>query len=126
MKVLNTSKTQPNREIASMTAAAIGFDTVQTGSGIGRHCQYSSSSARLENSTNVLRSIDVGTKRVHQLLKPGRAITLCWTANSPSSSVLTIRLSRNGPARPESCLLYTSDAADDPLSVVPGRRRIIK
>jgi hypothetical protein len=51
--------------------------TVQIGAGIGRHCQYSSRSTRLENSTNVLRSIEAGTRRVHQRLKPWRAITLC-------------------------------------------------
>ena len=33
------------------TATATGSRTVQTGSGIGRHCQYSSSSTRLARST---------------------------------------------------------------------------
>ncbi|COY04151.1 Uncharacterised protein [Mycobacterium tuberculosis] len=37
----------------------------------------------------MLRSIEGGTNRVHQRLKPCRAITLCWTANTPSSTKLT-------------------------------------
>src|SRR5712691_83543 len=91
MKVLTNSKPQPKKEIASRAVAMTGFSTVQIGSGIGRHCQYSSNNARLENSTNVLRSVEGGTNRVHQRLKPCRAITLCCTANNPSSMVLMSR-----------------------------------
>ena len=75
--MLTNSKPQPKKETASRAAAMTGFSIVQIGSGIGRHCQYSSNSARLENSTNVLRSMEGGTNRVHQRLKPWRAITLC-------------------------------------------------
>src|SRR5713226_9769329 len=102
MKVLTNSKPQPNKEVASRTVAMTGSCTVQTGSGIGRHCQYSNSNARLENSTNVLRSMEGGTNCVHQRLNPCRAITLCCTANSPSSMVLMSTLSISGPAMPES------------------------
>src|SRR6266851_5904590 len=116
MKVLTTSRPQPNKEIASRAVAMVGFLTIQIGSGIGRHCQYSSSSARLENSTNVLRSIEDGTNCVHQRLKPCRAITLCCTANRPSSMVLTSTLSINGPAVPESIDFGTTQLPTKPIA----------
>src|SRR6266702_137797 len=116
MKVLTNSKPQPKKEIASRAVAMTGFSTVQIGPGIGRHCQYSSSSARLENSTNVLRSVDGGTKRVHQRLKPCRAITLCCTANNPSSMVLRITLSIRGPAVPVSIDFGTTQLPTKPIA----------
>jgi len=93
-----------------------GFSTVQIGSGIGRHCQYSSNSARLENSTNVLRSVEGGTNRVHQRLKPCRAITLCCTANNTSSMVLMSMLSISGPAAPESIDFGTTRLLTKPIA----------
>ena len=57
--------------------------------GIVRHCQNSRASAKLERRTDVLRSIVLGTNRVHRRLNAGRAIMLCCTANRPSSSTLT-------------------------------------
>jgi hypothetical protein len=36
----------------------------------------------------VLRSQEVGTIVVHQRLNAGRAMTLSWTANRPSSTTL--------------------------------------
>src|SRR5882757_5061402 len=115
MKVLTTSKIQPNKEVASRAVATAGFCTVQIGAGSGRHCQYSSSSARLENSTNVLRSIEGGTKRVHQLLNPCRAITLCCTANRPSSMTLMSTLSISGPVVPESIDFGTTQLPTKPM-----------
>jgi hypothetical protein len=56
---------------------------------IGRHCQKSSNRARLDSSVYVLRSMTVGTMRVHQRLNAGRAITLCCSANNASSARLT-------------------------------------
>jgi hypothetical protein len=45
--------------------------------GNGRHCHMSRASAAVAASSNVVRSTDRGTNRVHQRLKPGRAMTLC-------------------------------------------------
>src|SRR5262245_65171519 len=67
---LKSATPQPSQKIAWRAFAAIGYSTVHSTSGIGRHCQYSRSRTRLESSTYVLRSTEVGTKRVHQRLKP--------------------------------------------------------
>ena len=64
-------------------------------------------SAAVANTTKVLRSTDFGTIRVHQRLKPWRAITLCWTAKTPSRTTLTIRASSSGPGVPESIVFGT-------------------
>jgi len=49
--VLATSTTQPSQKMPTSTAAADGLRTVQTGAGIGCHCQYRINSAKLANST---------------------------------------------------------------------------
>ena len=120
--MLTNSAPQPNREMASSVMAMPGFCTVQTGSGIGRHCQYSSNSARLENNTNVLRSVDGGTNRVQQRLKPCRAITLCCTANKPSSMVLMSALSISGPGIPESIDFGTTQLPTKPIAYTMAKR----
>ena len=51
VKVLATSRSHPNQNTPLIAATAIGACTVQTGSEIGRHCQYRSSSTRLAKST---------------------------------------------------------------------------
>jgi len=51
------------------------------------------------SSTSVLRSTAFGTKRVHQRLSAGRAITLCWIAKPPSSSRLTISALAGAPSK---------------------------
>ena len=49
----------------------------------------------------MLRSIEVGTIRVHQRLNAGRAITLCWTANTSSRATSTTSETASGsPAAP--------------------------
>src|SRR6266704_1789888 len=122
MQVQKNSKPQPKKEIASRAVAMTGFSTIQIGVGIGRHCQYSSNNARLENNTNVLRSVDGGTNRVHQRLKPCRAITLCCTANKPSSMVLMSALSISGPGIPESIDFGTTQLPTKPIAYSMAKR----
>ncbi|MNN50906.1 hypothetical protein D3C81_1655160 [compost metagenome] len=44
----------------------------------------------------MLRSAAGGIQRVHQALKAGRAIRLCWTEKIPSSSTSIPRAVQNG------------------------------
>ena len=62
------------------------------------------------------RSVEGGTNRVHQRLKPCRAITLCCTANKPSSMVLMSMLSISGPAAPESIDFGTTRLLTKPIA----------
>ena len=62
--------------------APVGSVTCHTSSGIGRHCQNSKASARLEHSTYVARSIAAGMNCVHHRLNWLRAMALCCTARS--------------------------------------------
>ena len=64
------------------------MSTDQISVGNGRHCHMSRASAPVAASTNVVRSTDRGTARVHNRLKPGRAMTLCWVAKTASSVAL--------------------------------------
>ena len=75
---------------------------------IGRHCQKSSDQRKARQAgRRCCARPACGTKRVHQRLKPGRAITLCCTANRPSSSTFT-RIDSISPAgAPESMVLGT-------------------
>ena len=57
-----------------------------------------------------------GTKRVQQRLNPCRAITLCWTAKSPSSRVLTIKAPPRDPVSPESMDLDTPTLPTKPMA----------
>ena len=61
----------------------------------------------------MLRSAASGTMRVHQRLNAGRAITLCWTANRPSSPRSMSRAVRNGTSRAESIDFGTHEVADE-------------
>ena len=67
-----------------MSGRASGDDTSQTTPGIGRHCQKSRARAAFAASTYVDRSTCRETTVVHRRLNPGRAITLCCTAKTPS------------------------------------------
>ena len=64
----------------------------------------------------VLRSIGAGTIRVHQRLKPGRAITLCWTANTPSSAALISSDTTRSPSGPVSIAFGTSQLPTKPIA----------
>jgi hypothetical protein len=54
-----------------------------------------------------VRSTADGTNRVHQRLNAGRAITLCWTAKSPRSSVSMTTAATMGPGSPLSMVFGT-------------------
>jgi len=90
--------------------------TFQTTPGIGRHCQYMRINAAHVNSTNVLRSTGLGTIRVHQRLKPGRAMIMCWTAKRPSSSALTSSAVPRGPTGPLLIVFGTTASATKPMA----------
>src|ERR1051326_1566548 len=115
-KVLSNTSTQPTIDSAVITSASCGSATCQTTVGIGRHCQNSKISARLANSTYVLRSTDLGTYCVHHCLNCLRAITLCCTANSDISSTLTINASANGTTAPVSIVLGTNSPVTKPMA----------
>ena len=61
------------------------------------------------------RSIGCGTTRVHQRLKPGRAITLCWTPNSAISARSTASAAGVFPAAPESIDVGTNRPVSHPI-----------
>jgi len=87
----------------------------------GRHPLNSRSSAMLARSTKVLRSMTGGTMRVHQRLKAGRAITLCWMAKMPSSSTSMSRESSSGSplapgGKPKSTDFGTSRLPTKPIA----------
>jgi len=81
---------QPRPKSVQSSTAAVGDDTSQTPLGIGRHCQNASARAADATSTYVERSRCAGTRAVQRRLNAGRAITLCWTAKTPSSSASMI------------------------------------
>src|SRR6476620_10826945 len=93
--------------MAYKIALAEALSTFQITPPMGCHNANSSDNARLENRTYVLRSTTCGTSLVQDFLNHGRAITLCCTANNPSSSELISRASRNGRCGPESMVLGT-------------------
>jgi hypothetical protein len=64
----------------------------------------------------VLRSTGSGTMRVHQRLNERRAMTLCCTANRPSSSRLTISASASGAGAPLSIDLGTATLPTKPIA----------
>lgn len=70
----------------------------------------------LAAATNRLRSIATGTNRVHQRLNAGRAMTVCWTTNSPSRAVLTSSEGASAPGVPESIPLGTPKFATNPMA----------
>ena len=55
----------------------------------------------------MLRSTGSGTQRVQTALNPGRAMTLCWRAKSPSRPAFSGTASAKGYGVPESMLLGT-------------------
>src|SRR5277367_4208279 len=107
-KVLVKTMNQPSNDRPRIAMDICGSATCQTMVGIGRHCQNSRTSARLANSTYVLRSTDFGTYCVHQSLNCLRAITLCCTANNDIKSMLTVIASIVGTSVPESIVLGTA------------------
>jgi hypothetical protein len=56
------------------------------------------------------------TIRVHQRLNPGRAITLCCTANKPSNITSMTTLSLSGPTVPESIDFGTIRLPANPIA----------
>ena len=83
--VLTSSTTQPSQKTAAeRPARRRHLSTARSPARrIGRHCQSSSASASARGE-HVGAALDraAGTMRVHQRLKPRRAITLCCTAKS--------------------------------------------
>jgi len=75
-----------------------GLSTDQIVIPIGRHCQNNRISARLAKSTKVERSIVQGTISVHRSLNHRRAMTLCCTAKTVSSSASIASEETSGPA----------------------------
>ena len=69
--------------------------------------------ARLEARTKVLRSTAAGTHRVHRRLNQGRAITLCWTANRPSSPASTSTAAQDRAGRAVVDALGHADAGQE-------------
>ena len=93
--------------------------------GLGTNILFNSASALA--ATTDWQLITGPTVKVHAVIKPYINITI----NSPAT--IQSNLSVEGPAvvfdcnqGPGTCLLYTSDAADDLLCVDLGGRRIIK
>ncbi len=107
---------KPSANNAHINAWPAGSVICQTGSGSGRHCQYIRPSTAQVNSTNVLRSMDLGTKRVHQALKPGRAMIVCCTAKSDSSRQLMPTEDQMSPGVPESIALGTPMLPTKPIA----------
>ena len=77
---------QPSPNSVHTTSRAGCHVTSQTTAGSSRHCQNSRTRTRLAASTYVLRSMGSGTMRVHHALNAGRAITLCCSAKSVTST----------------------------------------
>src|SRR5262245_28148166 len=100
--VLSTTMNQPNSERPSNTVNSAGDVICQRMVGIGAHWQKRRMRARVASSTYVLRSIETGTNCVHQRLNDFLAMTLCCTANSDNSKMLTIRASVVGATAPMS------------------------
>src|SRR4051812_44627842 len=84
--------------------------------GRGRHCQKIRPRQALDRRTNVLRSIDLGMIRVHQRLKAGRAMTVCWATKAASSAVLINRERTSGPGVPVSIDLGTPQLPTKPIA----------
>src|SRR5215468_11326512 len=90
--------------------------TLQTSPPIGCHFQKRNSSARLEKSTYVLRSIGVGTILVHIRLNHCLAIRLCCTANKPSRPALVPSATTNETSLPESIDFGTPKPPRNPIA----------
>jgi hypothetical protein len=77
-KVLTSANSQPspNRPHSSATPARCS-NCHTTGASIGTQNRNISASTAQAATTYVLRSTAGGTTRIHQRLKPRRAITLC-------------------------------------------------
>ena len=56
------------------------------------------------------------TIRVHMTLKGLRAMTLCWTAKTPSRRRSMAMLGTSAPAWPESIVLGTSKSPTNPIA----------
>src|SRR5690242_2500542 len=108
MNVEANTVAQPSQNSAHRITRPAVDSTSHTIAGMVRHCQYKRSSARLDSNTYVLRSMTCGTIRVHRSLNHGRAITLCWMANTDSNSRLTSTASAVGAAMPESTVRGTT------------------
>src|SRR5262249_47136798 len=107
-KVVSRRGSEGRKDRGISAAAIWGSAICQTICGIGRHCQNSRINAKLASRTYVLRSIETGTKRVHQRLNGGRALTLCCTANSDISRRVMISACTTGAAGPLSMVLGTA------------------
>src|ERR1700739_424589 len=107
---------QPIANTAFNTIRLAPLSTFQIVPPIGSHFQNNTINATLENSTYVLRSTGTGTTRVHTALNHCRAITLCCTANSPSSAALTASASPNGICAPESMDFSTPKFPRNPIA----------
>jgi len=115
MKVEPRATTQPIAYRAA-SAPAPSPRRCQTVPPAGRHSQNSSASSRLAHSTYVARSAGTGTSRVQRRLNHGRAITVCWTANSDSNSRSTATARGQGERGPWSMPLGTPAPAKKPMA----------
>lgn len=115
MKVEPTATAQPIAYPPRTTTAA-GPDKCQTIPPTGRHCQNSSASSKLAHSTNVDRSAGAGNRRAQRRLNQGRAITLCWTANSSNSSRSAAIASGQAEGVPLSMPVGTPASAKKPIA----------
>ena len=114
-KVTTSTVPQPSGEQGpEQRPGRAAFSTDQISMPIGRHCQNSRISARLEASTYVERSMDQGMICVQRSLNQGRAITLCWTAKTASSAQLIAIAEPIGPGqRPVEPIRHDGAAADE-------------
>ena len=62
------------------------------------------------------RSTGRGTIRVHPRLKRGRAMTLCWIANTPGNAASVAPDMSNGPDSPLSIVLGSGTFATSPIA----------
>jgi len=95
-KVTTSTVPHPAANSVQSTPRMNGFSTDHIWMPIGRHCQNSSNSATLAKSTKVERSMLHGTICVHHSLNQRRAMTLCCTANTVSSSASIASAWRSG------------------------------
>jgi hypothetical protein len=114
-KVERTASSQPAAYTARSTSAS-GPGRLQMVPLTGRHSQNSSASARLAAKTKVARSAGGGTTRVQARLNHGRAITVCWTANSDSSSKSMTTAAAAASCGPWSMPLGTPASAKKPTA----------
>ena len=101
---------------AAHTTPAAGPVSSHTVPSIGCQSQNTSTRARFAARTNVARSAGGGTMRVQWRLNHGRAITVCWTANSSRSSTSIPTASGTEARGPSSIALGTPKPAKNPTA----------